>query len=98
MKKIFKGIFGAAVVLTAALTIGKVVAPNEVVSATDSVSTDNETMFQAYEWYLSNDGNYWNEVGESADAWAELGITSVWLPPAYKGMSGTYSVGYDPFD
>ena len=98
MKKIIKGMVGAAVVLTAALTISKGIAPCEKVGAVDSVKTDNETMLQAYEWYLDNDGKYWNEIGEEADAWAQLGISSVWLPPAYKGMSGASSVGYDPYD
>ena len=26
------------------------------------------------------------------------GITSVWFPPAYKGINGGYSVGYDAYD
>mgnify|MGYP002148466797 CR=1 FL=1 len=28
----------------------------------------------------------------------EIGINMVWLPPAYKGASGGYSVGYDTYD
>ncbi|WP_239511133.1 alpha-amylase family glycosyl hydrolase, partial [Serratia marcescens] len=28
----------------------------------------------------------------------EIGINMVWLPPAYKGASGGYSVGYDSYD
>nr|WP_272209846.1 alpha-amylase family glycosyl hydrolase [Marinicella sp. W31]MDC2875676.1 alpha-amylase family glycosyl hydrolase [Marinicella sp. W31] len=27
-----------------------------------------------------------------------MGITDVWLPPAYKGAAGGYSVGYDTYD
>jgi hypothetical protein len=27
-----------------------------------------------------------------------MGVTDVWLPPAYKGASGTQSVGYDTYD
>ena len=34
----------------------------------------------------------------SAPRTAELGITDLWLPPAYKGASGGYSVGYDTYD
>lgn len=29
---------------------------------------------------------------------AELGITVVWLPPAFKGTNGIYSIGYDVYD
>ena len=28
----------------------------------------------------------------------EIGINMIWLPPAYKGASGGYSVGYDSYD
>jgi alpha-amylase len=28
----------------------------------------------------------------------EIGINMIWLPPAYKGASGGYSVGYDTYD
>ncbi len=31
-------------------------------------------------------------------ALAELGVTDLWLPPAYKGAAGGYSVGYDSYD
>ncbi len=29
---------------------------------------------------------------------SKLGISALWLPPAYKGMVGQYSVGYDVYD
>ncbi len=59
---------------------------------------DNETMMQYFEWYLSNDGSFWKTTGNRAKELSSAGITSLWLPPAYKGMSGTYDVGYGPYD
>lgn len=73
-------------------------ASTSAVKKTVTKSTDNQTMFQAYEWYMSNNGNYWNEIGKKSKELSKTGFTSVWLPPAYKGLSGTNSVGYDPYD
>src|SRR5690606_37654929 len=30
--------------------------------------------------------------------WKEMGVDRLWLPPVSKGMSGGYSMGYDPMD
>ncbi len=40
----------------------------------------------------------WKEIERRIPEVAEAGYTSLWLPPPSKGASGTYSVGYDPFD
>lgn len=40
----------------------------------------------------------WREVEALAPSLNEIGINMVWLPPAYKGASGGYSVGYDTYD
>ena len=58
----------------------------------------NETLMQYFHWYSEGDGALWDEVAERADFLASLGVTQVWLPPAYKGSSGADSVGYDPYD
>lgn len=58
----------------------------------------NGTMIQYFHWYSDGNGTLWDQVKENAPHLAELGITSVWLPPAYKGAGGGYSVGYDPYD
>ncbi len=55
-------------------------------------------MIQFFHWYSEGDGKLWEEVKKQADYLKELGITSVWLPPAYKASGGGYSVGYDPYD
>ena len=58
----------------------------------------NGTMFQYFEWEMKVSGNLWTKVAEDAAHLSNVGFTSVWLPPAYKGASGGYSSGYDPYD
>lgn len=58
----------------------------------------NGVMMQYFHWYLPPDGNLWNELSEKATELAEAGITSLWLPPAYKGTGGGYDVGYGVYD
>lgn len=53
---------------------------------------------QYFEWYLPNDSKHWKRVTENAKDIKEAGITSVWLPPAYKGASGAKDVGYAVYD
>ncbi len=59
---------------------------------------DNKTIIQYFEWYLPSDGLLWKKVAAQAPELAKVGITDVWLPPAYKGASGAKSVGYDVYD
>lgn len=56
------------------------------------------TLLQCFHWYTPSGGHLWGEVAEKAASFAEMGVTDVWLPPAYKGASGGYSVGYDTYD
>lgn len=58
----------------------------------------NGTMMQYFHWYCPDDGSLWKEVKERAASLAALGITAVWLPPAYKGMAGAKGTGYDVYD
>jgi alpha-amylase len=58
----------------------------------------NGTMIQFFHWYTPNDGSHWNHVKDQAKKLSELGITGVWLPPAYKGTDSTNSVGYNVYD
>ena len=48
----------------------------------------NGTMLQYFEWYLNEPQGLWNKVKSEAEDLSNLGITSVWLPPAYKGING----------
>ncbi len=57
----------------------------------------NKTMMQYFEWYLPNDGLWWKRCAAKAPNLAALGITAVWLPPAYKAVSQE-DVGYAVYD
>lgn len=57
----------------------------------------NGVMLQGFEWYLPDDGNHWNKLKENLDYFANIGITSIWLPPFFKG-TGTNDVGYGVYD
>lgn len=58
----------------------------------------NGTMIQYFHWYFPADGTLWNHVRDNAKNLADLGINSVWLPPAYKGEQGANSSGYNVYD
>ena len=58
----------------------------------------NETLMQYFEWYLPSDRNFWNIVSNNARYLSDIGVTGVWLPPAYKGTSGRNDTGYGVYD
>ena len=58
---------------------------------------NNNTMMQYFEWYLPNDGLWWKRCAAKALNLRDLGITQVWLPPAYKGTCQE-DVGYGVYD
>ena len=58
----------------------------------------NPTMIQLFHWYTEGGGTFWKYAAQQSSYLAELGITSVWFPPAYKGTDGENSVGYDAYD
>ena len=58
----------------------------------------NDTMMQYFEWYLPGDSTLWDKVSKEAVKLANMGITSIWLPPAYKGAAGTNDTGYGVYD
>lgn len=58
----------------------------------------NKTMMQYFEWYLAPDGDLWNNICYNASYLNNIGITSVWLPPAYKGTNGINDTGYGVYD
>lgn len=58
----------------------------------------NGTMIQYFHWYYPNDESLWKKVKDEAANLSKLGITAVWLPPAYKGTVGKDTVGYDVYD
>jgi alpha-amylase len=59
---------------------------------------NNLTIFQFFHWYYSAEGNLWNHAAEEAAHLAKLGVTHVWLPPAYKSARGLEEPGYSAYD
>jgi alpha-amylase len=59
---------------------------------------ENFTMLQFFEWYSPGDGGLYDHLKNEAVRLKGIGIDAVWLPPAYKGSAGGYSVGYDVYD
>ena len=53
---------------------------------------------QYFEWYLETNQNLWNDISKNAEKLARIGITALWLPPAYKGTGGKDEVGYGVYD
>ena len=58
----------------------------------------NGIMMQYFEWYMECEQNLWNTIAKEAENLSKLGITSLWLPPAYKGFGGKNEVGYSVYD
>lgn len=58
----------------------------------------NDTMMQYFEWYLPSDSTLWNKVTKEAKHLENIGVSHLWLPPAYKGTSGKNDVGYGVYD
>ena len=59
---------------------------------------DKRTLIQYFEWYLPGDSGHWRRLREDAAHLAVLGISDVWMPPAYKGYMGVEDVGYGVYD
>lgn len=57
----------------------------------------NGVMMQYFEWNLPDDGKLWEQLKEDAEHLHDIGVTAVWIPPAYKGC-GSSDVGYGVYD
>lgn len=57
----------------------------------------NGIMMQYFEWNVPADGKFWKKLKNDAVHLQEIGVTSVWLPPACKGTSNK-DVGYGIYD
>ena len=58
----------------------------------------NSTMMQYFEWYLPSNSTLWEKIGKEAKHLENIGINSIWLPPAYKAAGGINDVGYSVYD
>jgi len=71
---------------------------------------ENGLMMQYFHWYYGNNANdpdLWDKVKFEAQRLSSLGVTALWLPPAYKGNSFNptgktvhekFDVGYGTYD
>jgi len=57
----------------------------------------NGVMMQYFEWNMPNEGNFWKQLKEDAKHLSEIGVTSVWIPPAYKADE-QQDEGYATYD
>jgi len=44
-------------------------------------------MFQAFEWYIDDDGKHWRRLARDIPALNEIGFTAMWIPPGCKGQN-----------
>ena len=60
--------------------------------------SENKTMMQYFEWYIKPEEKLWKKVALEAGKLAKIGITDIWLPPAYKAAGGKFDTGYGVYD
>ncbi|WP_307391071.1 alpha-amylase [Bacillus horti] len=93
---------GIAIGLAFLVCLSSLFALSFVNHATDKAAAQQEpvngVIMQYFEWYSPNHGNHWNNMGADASHLSDIGITAVWIPPAYKGHVGTNDVGYGVYD
>ena len=58
----------------------------------------NPLLLQAFAWDLPADSTHWRLLADNAALLADCGVSSAWLPPAYKGQAGVEDVGYGVYD
>lgn len=58
----------------------------------------NGTLLQYFHWYYPADCSLWKKLRKDIPFLNSCGITALWLPPAYKGVHGDQSIGYDTYD
>lgn len=63
-----------------------------------SYGATNGTMMQYFDWYTPGEGQHWDKVAKNAKELSDVGISALWLPPAYKSLFGPDDVGYATYD
>lgn len=58
---------------------------------------DKGVLFQGFEWYIADDGNYYKDLILKLDDLTNIGVTAIWLPPVCKA-TGTNDTGYGIYD
>lgn len=58
----------------------------------------NGVIMQYFHWYINHDMKLWQKLKADAKHLQEIGITAIWMPPAYKGAGGINDTGYGVYD
>ncbi len=61
----------------------------------------NGVMLEGFYWSTpatTESGSWWNNLAAKASEMGQAGFTAIWLPPPYKGLSGSGDVGYGVYD
>ncbi|HHU12313.1 MAG TPA: alpha-amylase, partial [Clostridiaceae bacterium] len=48
---------------------------------------DNGLLFQGFEAMLPADSGHWERLTGAAGQLRDIGVSGIWLPPAFKGTS-----------
>ncbi len=59
---------------------------------------DNGLIMQCFDWYMKSEPALWASLKKDAEKLQKVGVTSLLLPPAYKGADGIKDVGYGVYD
>lgn len=59
---------------------------------------ENGVIMQYFEWYLDNEPHLWNLLKDDVTHLKDIGVTAIWMPPAFKCIGGIQDVGYGVYD
>lgn len=58
----------------------------------------NGVIMQYFHWYIPHDIHLWTQLKNDATHLKNIGISAIWMPPAYKGAGGQNDTGYGVYD
>lgn len=58
----------------------------------------NGVMMQYFEWFTDNHPHLWLKLKKDAQHLNNIGISAIWMPPAFKAIGGIHDVGYGVYD
>lgn len=56
------------------------------------------TVLQGFEWYIEPEDKHWVSLETKIKDLKNMGINTIWLPPAFKGHKGNHDSGYGVYD
>lgn len=86
----------ASIVLASVLAAsGFSFSPKKAEAFTSNTELDNHVIFQSFSLYQPYDSNMYNVLSSKGDYLKDLGISDVWMPPAYRSFDmARYLEGY----